>query len=64
MDTPLHFAADDGHVEVAQLLLSCNAAVDARDKQYRPCPCIVDAKTLLIFSCIVPLMFASDFLFL
>jgi hypothetical protein len=39
--TPLHCAAEHGHVDVMQLLLSCNAAVNARDKEYRPYHCIV-----------------------
>ena len=47
---PLHLAARHGHVEVAQLLLSCNAAVDARDYEYRPYSCIVDKITVLILS--------------
>jgi hypothetical protein len=62
--TPLHYAALDGRVEVAQLLLSCNAAVDARDQVYRPYLCIADENTFLIFCCIVPLIFAPDTLFL
>ena len=41
-NTPLHCAARCGHVEVAQLLLSCNAAVDARDTGYHPYSCIVE----------------------
>ncbi len=40
-----------------QLLLSCKAAVDASDIEYRPYPCIVDDSTLPIFCCIVPLHF-------
>jgi hypothetical protein len=47
-----------------QLLLSCNAAVNARDKEYRPYHCIVDENILLISCCVVPLIFAPDFLFL
>jgi hypothetical protein len=63
--TPLHLAVDCGHVDVAQLLLSCNAAVDARAIiGCRLYPCGVDENTLHIFCCIVPLIFASDFLFL
>ena len=38
--TPLHIAASEGHIEIVQLLLSCNAAVDARDTGYRPYSCI------------------------
>jgi hypothetical protein len=62
--TPLHYATSSGHVEVAQLLLSCNAAVDARDNQYRPYRRAVDEITFLIFRCNVPLIFAPDTLFL
>ncbi len=62
--TALHSAASNGRVDVVQLLLSCNAAVDAKDEQYRPYHCIVDENTSLIFYCIVPLIFAPDFLFL
>ena len=62
--TPLHRAASNGHVAVVQLLLSCNAAVDARDNMYRPYHRIADENTLLILCCIVPVIFASDFLFL
>ena len=62
--TPLHYAASIGRVEVAQLLLSCNAAVDARTSGYRPYRCIADENTFLIFCCIVPLIFAPDTLFL
>jgi ankyrin repeat protein len=40
--TALHKAAYNGRVEVLQLLLSYNAAVDARAREYRPCHCIVD----------------------
>ncbi len=36
IETPLHKAARNGRVEVVQLLLSCNAAVNARDDGYRP----------------------------
>lgn len=54
IETPLHKAARNGRVEVVQLLLSCNAAVDARAREY----------ALLIFSCIVPLTFAPDSLLL
>ena len=57
-------AADKGHVAVVQLLLSCNAAVDARNNMYRPYHHIADENTLLILCCIVPVIFASDFLFL
>ena len=34
--TPLHEAARLGRVDVVQLLLSCNAAVDAKGHRYRP----------------------------
>ena len=54
--TPLHWAASHGHIDVVQLLLSCNAAVDARDFLYRPYLCIVDESTLLIFCCVAPLI--------
>jgi hypothetical protein len=60
--TPLHSAARFGHVDVAQLLLLHNAAVDAKHDGYRPYRCIVDENTFLIFGCVVPLIFASDFL--
>ncbi len=46
-DTALHTAADEGHLDIVQLLLSCNADVDALDGWYRPYAFIVDA--LLIF---------------
>ncbi len=46
--TPLHYAAQVGFVDVVQLLLSCNPAVDARNYWYRPYHCIVDENTLLI----------------
>ncbi len=36
--TPLHYAAIQGFVDVVQLLLSCNAAVDARASRYSPLP--------------------------
>ncbi len=62
--TPLHQAAQNGRVDVVQLLLSCNAAVDARGNGYRPYHCIVDENTWLISCCVVPLIFAPDFLFL
>ena len=42
-------AAFKGQVAVVQLLLSCNAAVDARDSRYRPYHRIADENTLLIF---------------
>ena len=47
--TPLHWAACDGGVAVVQLLLSCNATVDARASRYRPYHRIADEITLLIF---------------
>ena len=62
--TPLHLTVDDGHVEVVKLLLSCNAAVDARDQVYRPYRCVVDEISYLIFCRNVPLIFAPDTLFL
>ena len=31
-DTPLHWSAREGHVEVCRLLLQCNADVDAKDQ--------------------------------
>ena len=31
--TPLHMAARQGHLEIAQMLLDCGAAVDARDRK-------------------------------
>ena len=49
-ETPLHLAAWKGHLEVVQLLLSCNAAVDACGSEYRPCHCIFFGYALLIFS--------------
>jgi hypothetical protein len=55
--TPLHLAASNSeydYVDVVQLLLSCNAAVDARDRRYRPYHCIVDSNALLILCCVVP----------
>ena len=30
--TPLHFAADKGHVQVAELLLAKGADIEAKDK--------------------------------
>ncbi len=45
----LHLAASNGHVDVVRLLLSCNAAVDARERRYCCLPCIVDDNMLLIF---------------
>jgi hypothetical protein len=46
-NTPLHCAASQGHVAVVQLLLSCNAAVDARAQLYGSYSdhCIVDENT-------------------
>ena len=34
--TPLYEAARYGRISVVQLLLSCNAAVDARNREYLP----------------------------
>jgi hypothetical protein len=31
-DTPLHKSARNGHLEVARLLLQCNADIEAKDK--------------------------------
>jgi hypothetical protein len=39
--TPLHWAASEGRVDVVQLLLSRNAAVDARANRYRPRRCML-----------------------
>ena len=47
--TPLHCAARCGHVEVVQLLLSCNSAVDARNSMYSLYHCISDEPALPIF---------------
>jgi ankyrin repeat protein len=63
--TPLHIAASEGHIEIVQLLLSCNAAIDARDFLYFcPTPALLIENALLMFCCVAPLTFASDFLFL
>ncbi len=62
--TALHYAADQGRVDVVQLLLSCNAAVDARDNKYRPYHCIGDKQTLLILCCNAIMIFTPDFPFL
>jgi hypothetical protein len=64
--TPLHVAASEGHIEIVQLLLSCNATIDARDFRYfcsTPALLIENAQ-LLMFCCVAPLTFASHFLFL
>ncbi len=50
---PIHIAASEGHVDVVQLLLLCNAAVDARFGGYRNHHCIVDENASLIFCCVV-----------
>ncbi len=34
--TALHHAACSGRVDVVQLLLSCNAAINARGRRFRP----------------------------
>ena len=34
--TPLHVTAVQGHLEVARLLLQCNADVEAKDNMYLP----------------------------
>ena len=34
--TPLHYSAGNGLVEVARLLLQCNADVEAKDDVYCP----------------------------
>ena len=69
--TPLKNAIESNRPDVIAFLRSVGAPecghVETYARglgEYRPCPCIVDAKTLLIFSCIVPLMFAPDLLFL
>jgi hypothetical protein len=62
--TPLHCAAQDGRVGVVQLLLSCNAAVEARSGVCRPYHCIVQENALLISCCVLPLILAPDFLLL
>jgi ankyrin repeat protein len=62
--TPLHGAASNGHVAVVQLLLSCNATVDAKNVTYRPYHRIVDENALLFLCCVVPVIFSSDFLLL
>ncbi len=54
--TPLHYAALKGRVEVVQLLLSCNAAIDTKDNGYRPYRCAVDQNRFLIFCCIAHLI--------
>jgi hypothetical protein len=62
--TYVHLASCEDRIAVVQLLLSCNAAVDARDSEYRPYHRIADENALLFLCCIVPVIFASDFLFL
>jgi ankyrin repeat protein len=62
---PLHIAASEGHIEIVQLLLSCNAAIDARDFRYfYPTPALLIENALLMLCCVAPLTFAFDFLFL
>jgi ankyrin repeat protein len=63
-NTPLHCAARCGRIEVVQLLLSCNADVDARNSMYRPHHCISDEHASLIFCWVVRLIFASHSMFL
>jgi ankyrin repeat protein len=63
--TPLHIAASEGHIEIVQLLLSSNAAIDARDFRYfLTTPALLIENALLMFCCVAPLTFASHFLFL
>ena len=72
--TPLHIAASEGHIEIVQLLLSCNAAIDATQRKdddrgsgymyFSPTPAFLIENALLMFCCVAPLPFASDFLFL
>ena len=40
ISTPLHVSASGGHVEVCDLLLSCNADVHAKDCEYNAHRCM------------------------
>ncbi len=69
--TPLHIAASEGHIEIVQLLLSCNATIDATCRTtglffqyFCSTPALLIENALLMFCCVAPLTFASHFLFL
>ncbi len=62
--TPLHHSAICGHYEITELLLTSNANVYARDKEY--CPYLFhmfSKQDLPVFRCFVVMIFASHLLF-
>jgi ankyrin repeat protein len=62
--TPMHYASYGGHADIAQMLLSYNAAVDARTSEYLLYHRIVDENASMNLRWNNSLEFTSDFLYL